>query len=73
MSITLSEITIFPVKSLRGIALDEAIVEPRGLRFDRRWLVVDANHRFVTQRAMPRMVLITGDRARRRIDAGCAR
>ena len=58
MSLTLSEITIFPVKSLRGIALDEAIVEPRGLRFDRRWLVVDANDRFVTQRTMPRMVLI---------------
>jgi uncharacterized protein len=59
MSLTLSEIAIYPVKSLRGIALAEAVVEPRGLRFDRRWLVVDANDRFVTQRILPRMSLVT--------------
>ena len=58
MLLTLSEIMIFPVKSLRGITLDEASVEPRGLRFDRRWLVVDAHDRFVTQRMRPRMALI---------------
>jgi uncharacterized protein YcbX len=58
MRLTVSEIMIFPVKSLRGIALDETFVEPRGLRFDRRWLVVDANDRFVTQRTRPRMALI---------------
>ncbi len=58
MPLTVSEIMIFPVKSLRGSALDEAVVEPRGLRFDRRWLVVDANNRFVTQRTRPRMALI---------------
>ena len=56
--LTISEIMIFPIKSLRGSALDEAVVEPRGLHFDRRWLVVDANNRFVTQRTRPRMALI---------------
>jgi uncharacterized protein len=58
LPLTLSEITIFPVKSLRGISLDECVVEPRGLRFDRRWLVVDGNDRFVTQRTRPCMALI---------------
>lgn len=58
MSLTLSEIAIFPVKSLRGLALDESFVEPRGLRFDRRWLIVDADDRFLTQRSQPRMALI---------------
>ncbi len=58
MSLTLSEIMIYPVKSLRGVGATEAAVEPRGLRGDRRWMVVDAADRFVTQRALPRMVLI---------------
>ena len=58
MPLTLSEIMIFPVKSLRGVAVAEAVVEPRGLRGDRRWMVVDAADRFVTQRALPRMALI---------------
>lgn len=57
-AITLAEIAIYPVKSLRGIKLEEAVAEFRGLRFDRRWLVVDANDRFLTQRTLPRMALI---------------
>ncbi len=59
MSLTLSEIAIYPVKSLKGILLGEAAVELRGLRFDRRWLVVDDGNRFLTQRILPRMALIT--------------
>ena len=37
----LSEINIYPVKSLKGISLNEAMVEDRGLRHDRRWMLVD--------------------------------
>jgi len=58
MSLTLSEIVIYPTKSLRGVAVAEAVVEPRGLRGDRRWMVVDATELFVTQRALPRMALV---------------
>ena len=46
----LSDLYIYPVKSLGGIRLTEATVEPRGLRHDRRWLVVDERNRFMTQR-----------------------
>jgi uncharacterized protein len=53
----LSAINIYPVKSLGGIALSEAKVEPRGLQYDRRWLLVDQDNVFLTQREYPRMAL----------------
>lgn len=54
----LSEIWIYPVKSLGGISLQEAIPEPRGLRYDRRWMLVNKEGQFVTQREIPRMALL---------------
>lgn len=55
--IVLSAINIYPVKSLGGIALSEAKVESRGLQYDRRWLLVDGDGMFLTQREYPRMAL----------------
>ena len=46
----LSELYIYPVKSLGGIRLTEAEVTPRGLRHDRRWLIVNERNQFMTQR-----------------------
>ena len=44
---------------LRGAAARaSATVEARGLRGDRRWMIVDADGRFVTARKHPRLVLI---------------
>lgn len=54
----LSEINIYPIKSLRGISLQTAEIEDRGLRNDRRWMLVDENDSFVTQRVLPKMALI---------------
>lgn len=54
----ISEINIYPVKSLKGISLTESVVEGRGLQFDRRWMLVDANNQFMTQRDFPKMALI---------------
>ena len=51
----LSELNIFPVKSLGGISLKSSIVEERGLQFDRRWLLVDDKNHFLTQRELPQM------------------
>ncbi|RMG59741.1 MAG: MOSC domain-containing protein [Gammaproteobacteria bacterium] len=56
--ITLSQLWIHPVKSLRGLSLTEAEVTPRGLAHDRRWMVVDAAGRFLTQRQQPRLALV---------------
>jgi uncharacterized protein YcbX len=54
----LSEINIYPVKSLKGISLNEAIVEDRGLRHDRRWMLVDETNKFLTQREFPVMARV---------------
>jgi uncharacterized protein len=57
-------LSIYPLKSARGIALDEADVGPRGLRGDRDWMVVDHRNRFVTQRSLgglARLVAVPSD------------
>ena len=46
----LSEIWIYPVKSLGGISLSQAQLTDRGLEHDRRWLLVDENGMFLSQR-----------------------
>lgn len=54
----LSEIFIYPIKSLGGISLKRAIVEEKGLQFDRRMMLVDKNGIFMTQRDFPQMALL---------------
>jgi uncharacterized protein YcbX len=62
----LSEINIYPVKSLKGISLNEGTIEDRGLRYDRRWMLVDGGNKFLTQREFPVMasvkIVLDGDR-----------
>ncbi len=55
---TLTHIHLYPIKSLGGISLASSSVEARGLRHDRRWMVVDPAGKFLTQREHPRMALI---------------
>jgi len=54
----LTEINIYTIKSLGGISLQSAQVEERGLKHDRRWMLVDESNRFITQRSYPQMALI---------------
>ena len=54
----LSGLFIHPVKSLRGCAVTTADVDVLGLVGDRRFMVVDENGRFLTQRTLPRMALV---------------
>lgn len=46
----LSELWIYPIKSLGGISLTQAQVTDRGLEHDRRWLLVDESGTFLSQR-----------------------
>lgn len=41
---------IYPVKSLAGSSLQEAELEARGFKDDRRWMLIDKNGRFISQR-----------------------
>ncbi len=54
----LAAIYIYPVKSTRRVALETSAVEPQGLRVDRRWMVVDPDGKFVSQRIAPRLALV---------------
>ena len=58
MTASLSAIHIYPVKALGGISLGQAVVTPRGLQYDRRFLVIDAKDEFVTQREVPKMATV---------------
>ncbi len=58
MTLTVSQLHIHPVKSLGAIALGKAELTPRGLRFDRRFMVVDRAGDFLTQREHPRMATV---------------
>jgi uncharacterized protein YcbX len=51
----LAGLCFYPVKGMRGIDVEAADVEPCGLAWDRRWMVVAANGRFLTQRQLPAM------------------
>ena len=54
----LSQIWIYPVKSLPGIQLDSSIINERGFAWDRHWMLVDDNGDFLSQRSLPAMALI---------------
>ena len=54
----LSEINVYPVKSLGGISLQLSEITDRGLKYDRRWMVVDKEGRFLTQRTHAQMALV---------------
>jgi uncharacterized protein YcbX len=58
MAATLASIHIYPLKSCAPLPLDAASVQRRGIAHDRRWLVVDADNRFITARQYPRLTLI---------------
>ncbi|GAB3254561.1 MOSC domain-containing protein [Larkinella harenae] len=54
----LKEIWIYPIKSLGGISLTEAVVEQKGFQYDRRWMLVRPDGTFLTQRENPIMALV---------------
>lgn len=58
MTARLSHINVFPVKSCAPWTPAQGQVETRGLRGDRRWMIVDAQGQFATARKNPRLVLV---------------
>ena len=57
----IAEIRIYPVKALAGGSHQAATVEPWGLAGDRRWMIVDENDRFLTQREHHHLALIAAE------------
>jgi uncharacterized protein len=57
--VTVAALYIYPVKSCQGRSLTSATLDWRGFVDDRRFLVVDENNRFLTQRETPLLARIT--------------
>lgn len=55
---SLSRIRIYPVKSLRGVDREIWELDQFGLRYDRRWMIVDPDGNFMTRRDHPEMARI---------------
>ena len=53
-----SQLVVYPVKGCRGVPLASVAPDARGLSGDRRWMVVDASGRFLSQRTDPRLALV---------------
>ncbi len=58
MSLTVSALNIYPVKGLKAIALGTSRCTDRGLEHDRRWMVVDEDGVFISQRSHPKMATV---------------
>jgi hypothetical protein len=58
MTVQLTGLTIYPIKSARGIPLQESDVDEFGLCYDRRWMVVDRSGQFLSQRSHSRLALV---------------
>ncbi|MCC7464087.1 MAG: MOSC N-terminal beta barrel domain-containing protein [Gammaproteobacteria bacterium] len=56
--VTLHSLHLYPLKSARGIDLGHARLAATGLDGDRRWMVISAAGRFLTQREQPRLALL---------------
>lgn len=71
-----SSLHIYPIKSIAADSLDHAICGGRGFEGDRRYMVVNPDGRFLTQRTVPELGLIHFDdgqltsRGHRPIDVG---
>ncbi|GAA0489698.1 MULTISPECIES: YcbX family protein [Tatumella] len=57
--ISLSRLFIHPVKSMRGTAVSQSLVQPQGLSWDRMFMVTTTEGKFITARQYPEMVLFT--------------
>lgn len=58
MTATLSAIHTFPLKSGAALAHESRVLEGAGLTGDRRWMVIDADAKFVTGRQQSRLTLV---------------
>ena len=58
LAAVISRLYVYPVKSCAGVQVQQSLLLETGLEFDRAWMVVDDQGNFLTQRELPRMVLI---------------
>jgi uncharacterized protein YcbX len=57
MKLIVKELWIYPVKSMGGISMSEAKALRAGFEYDRRWMLLDHENKFITQRQVPELAL----------------
>jgi len=58
MRVSVTELRIYPVKSMRGAAHERVHLSATGFEWDRQWMVVDAKGTFLTQRTHPQLARV---------------
>ena len=58
MTVSVADIHVYPIKSLGGFSVKEWPVLPEGFAFDRQWMLVDGNGKFITQRNNSNLALL---------------
>lgn len=53
-----SQLYIYPIKSLGGISLQQVNITDRGFEYDRRWMLIDKYNNFLTQREFGVLALL---------------
>ncbi|MEM1321327.1 MAG: MOSC N-terminal beta barrel domain-containing protein [Bacteroidota bacterium] len=53
----LTQLFVYPIKALKGIALQSATLNQRGIEYDRHWMLVDERGKMITQRDIPELTL----------------
>lgn len=56
--VRVTRLTVYPVKGLAGQQLETVEVQDRGMVWDRRWMLIDDERRFLTQRQLPKLATI---------------
>lgn len=56
--LSISHLYVYPIKSLGGFEISSAKLTDRGFEHDLRWMLVDEQHQFLTQRDFPQMALL---------------
>ncbi len=57
--ITLKKISVYPIKSIQGLALSQCKINPQGLVNDRQFVITDPQGKFITGRTKAKLVLVT--------------
>lgn len=56
---TIQSLHVYPIKSAAGIELRSAAIKPAGFEMDRRWMLINDENGFVSQRQLPKMALLS--------------
>lgn len=56
--LAVSQLNIYPIKSLGGVPVSTALITDRGFQYDRRWMLVDADNGFLSQREFSKMATL---------------